>query len=43
MHWHGWGASIKDAYHMIFDYLDGFLGQVAAVVIRGDKFIRHLC
>ncbi len=42
MHWHGGGASAEYADHVVLEHLDGLLGEVAAMIIRGDKFVCHL-
>jgi hypothetical protein len=42
MHWHGGGASADYADHVVFECLDGLLGKVAALVVKGGKFICHL-
>ena len=40
-HGHGGGTATKDAYHMIFDGLDGLLGHVLVVIVGGNELIRH--
>jgi hypothetical protein len=42
MHRHGGQASAEHADHVVLERLDGLLGQIAPMVIRGDKFVCHL-
>ncbi len=42
MHRHGGQASTEYADHVVLERLDGLLGKVAMMVIRGDEFICHL-
>ncbi len=42
MHRHGGRASTEYADHVVFECLDGLLGKVLTMVIRGDKFVCHL-
>ncbi len=42
MHRHGVGASAKYADHVVLEHLDGLLGEVVAMVVKGDKFACHL-
>ncbi len=42
MHRHGGRASAEHADHVVLECLDGFLGQIAMMVIGGDEFVCHL-
>jgi hypothetical protein len=42
MHRHGGRASAEYADHVVLEQLDGLLGKVAAMVVGGDEFVRHL-
>jgi len=42
MYRHGGQASAEHADHVVLECLDGLLGQIAPMVIGGDKFVCHL-
>jgi hypothetical protein len=42
MHRHGGQASAEHADHVVLEHLDGLLGKVATMAIKGDEFICHL-
>jgi hypothetical protein len=42
MNWHGGQASAEYADHVVLERLDGLLGKVAVIVVRGDEFVCHL-
>ncbi len=42
MHRHGGQASAEHADYVVLERLDGLLGQIAPMVIGGDKFVCHL-
>jgi hypothetical protein len=42
MHRHGGQAFAEHADHVVLERLDGLLGQIALMVIGGDKFVCHL-
>ncbi len=42
MHWHGGQASTEYADHVVLERLDGLLGKVVAMVVKGDEFVCHL-
>ena len=41
MHGHGGGAAAENTDNVVFDRLDGLLGHIPSMIVRGDQFIGH--